>query len=295
VVPADATPAFEAAMRDALPHLFDASPSLLYQLVTMVSPVELRKRGVPVYRVVHQPGSFVVTMPNAYHAGFNTGFNCAEAVNFAPPNWIPYGTNIAEKYRASKKPLTMSHDSLLVALTKAAAAVGEESEIIGGRKRAPPPLEGARRGAAELAWRADEERRRLAVCALAVGGDDVQQKRRMNSNAEPGAIDATGVHANTTDCDCAVCNGDLWMSAIVSAAAPGVAVCPEHAEHLLMEHGCAASDLVLLYRHTPEELDELIAAAAARVPGIIEAMAEAKGRRERLQKETMPAVAVGEF
>lgn len=38
----------------------------------------LQKRGVPVYRVVHEPGSFVVTMPDAYHSGFNCGFNVAE-------------------------------------------------------------------------------------------------------------------------------------------------------------------------------------------------------------------------
>ena len=43
-VPPAATGALEAAMRDALPHLFDASPSLLYQLVTLVSPQELKKR-----------------------------------------------------------------------------------------------------------------------------------------------------------------------------------------------------------------------------------------------------------
>lgn len=29
-------------MRDALPHLFEANPRLLYQLVTMVSPMELQ-------------------------------------------------------------------------------------------------------------------------------------------------------------------------------------------------------------------------------------------------------------
>lgn len=59
----------------------------------------MQARGVPVHRLVHQEGSFVITFPNAYHSGFNTGFNCAEAVNFGPPNWLPYGTDIAEKYR----------------------------------------------------------------------------------------------------------------------------------------------------------------------------------------------------
>ena len=59
----------------------------------------VQARGVPVHRLVHQEGSFVVTFPNAYHSGFNTGFNCAEAVNFGPPDWLPYGTDIAEKYR----------------------------------------------------------------------------------------------------------------------------------------------------------------------------------------------------
>ncbi len=60
-------------MHDALPHLFDASPGLMYQLVTMLSPMELKARGVPVSRLVHEAGAFVITMPNAYHAGFNTG------------------------------------------------------------------------------------------------------------------------------------------------------------------------------------------------------------------------------
>ena len=31
-------------MRDALPHLFEHSPDLLYQLVTLVSPAQLKVR-----------------------------------------------------------------------------------------------------------------------------------------------------------------------------------------------------------------------------------------------------------
>ena len=41
-VPADASEALEGAMRDALPHLFEHSPDLLYQLVTLVSPAQLK-------------------------------------------------------------------------------------------------------------------------------------------------------------------------------------------------------------------------------------------------------------
>ena len=49
------------------------------------------------------------------------GFNCAEAVNFGPPDWLPYGTDRAQKYRGDMKPLTLSHDALLVTLVTAAA------------------------------------------------------------------------------------------------------------------------------------------------------------------------------
>lgn len=37
-------------MHDALPHLFEEDPLLMHRLVTMLSPAELRARGVPVYR-----------------------------------------------------------------------------------------------------------------------------------------------------------------------------------------------------------------------------------------------------
>ena len=54
----------------------------------MFSPHVLTAAGVPVYRAVHEAGSFMITTPGAYHAGFNTGFNIAESTNFAFCDWL---------------------------------------------------------------------------------------------------------------------------------------------------------------------------------------------------------------
>ena len=61
--------------------------------------------------------AFVFTTEILWHGA---GFNCAEAVNFGPPDWLPYGTDRAQKYRKDWKPLTLSHDALLVTLVTAA-------------------------------------------------------------------------------------------------------------------------------------------------------------------------------
>jgi histone demethylase JARID1 len=100
-VPAEAAAALDAAMRDALPHLFARDKLLLHKLITMLSPSQLVARGVPVCRAVQIPGSFVVTFPDAYHAGFNSGFNVAEAVNFAAPDWLPFGSSSVVRYRCA--------------------------------------------------------------------------------------------------------------------------------------------------------------------------------------------------
>ncbi|CAL9063549.1 unnamed protein product [Musa banksii] len=49
--------------------------------------------------VFRGPEEFVLTFPRAYHAGFNCGFNRAEAVNMAPFDWLPHGQNAVELYR----------------------------------------------------------------------------------------------------------------------------------------------------------------------------------------------------
>ena len=44
--------------------------------------------------MVQQPREFVIAKAAAYHAGFNSGFNIAEAVNFALPDWLDIANDV---------------------------------------------------------------------------------------------------------------------------------------------------------------------------------------------------------
>jgi hypothetical protein len=82
---------FERMAQDFFPDLSSQCDQFLRHKTTMISPAVLRQNDVSVYTTVQQPGEFVITFPGVYHAGFNHGFNCAEAVNFATESWIADG------------------------------------------------------------------------------------------------------------------------------------------------------------------------------------------------------------
>ena len=70
-------------MRSSAKELFESQPDLLHHIVTTMNPNVLQAHGVPVYRMDQYAGEFIITFPRGYHAGFNHGYNMAEAVNFA--------------------------------------------------------------------------------------------------------------------------------------------------------------------------------------------------------------------
>lgn len=104
---------FEAAMKEAVPELFETQPDLLFQLVTLLPPEQLKKAGVRVFALDQRAGQFVITFPQAYHAGFNHGFNFNEAVNFAPSDWEPFGLSGVDRLRDFRRQPCFSHDELL--------------------------------------------------------------------------------------------------------------------------------------------------------------------------------------
>jgi len=83
---------FERVAATYFPALRKDCKAFIRHKTTMINPYVLAKQdGITVNTCVQEAGQFMITFPYAYHSGFNHGFNCAEAVNFAQPDWIDYG------------------------------------------------------------------------------------------------------------------------------------------------------------------------------------------------------------
>lgn len=91
IVPPQGARRLEACMESFFPILRKSCAQFMRHKTVMMSPKILHARNIPFTRVWQRPGEFVVVLPKSYHAGFNTGLNCAEAVNFATPRWFPIG------------------------------------------------------------------------------------------------------------------------------------------------------------------------------------------------------------
>ncbi|GJP85744.1 hypothetical protein CLOP_g15845 [Closterium sp. NIES-67] len=200
-VPGHAAEAFEKVMRSAFPDLFSAQPDLLFQLVTMLHPMALHRAGVPIFRTVQAAGEFVITFPRSYHGGFNQGVNCAEAVNFAPCDWLPWGGLSVERYRLFRRKSILSHEEMLCVLlmNKQRGLLPGEREVAGAEVRRI--VEG-------------EQRARDAVWA-----QGTVRSARMAPHARADAI------TEEEDLECLICRYYLFLSAVVCSCRPRDAVC----------------------------------------------------------------------
>ncbi|KAL9434409.1 hypothetical protein AB3S75_029115 [Citrus x aurantiifolia] len=226
-VPGSEAGAFEKVMRSSLPDLFDAQPDLLFQLVTMLNPSVLVENGVPVYSVLQEPGNFVITFPRSYHAGFNFGLNCAEAVNFAPADWLPHGGFGADLYQQYHKAAVLSHEELLCVVAKSDL----DSKVSPYLKRELLRVYTKERMWRERLWR-----------------KGIIKSTPMGPRKCPEYV---GTEEDPT---CIICRQYLYLSAVACCCRPAAFVCLEHWEHLCE---CKTRKLHLRYRHTLAELYDL--------------------------------------
>ena len=81
----------EQLAQKLFPDMAETCFNLLRHKAVMIGPDLLKAHNIPFNKLVHEQGTIIVVFPHAYHAGFNHGFNMAEAINFALPRWVEYG------------------------------------------------------------------------------------------------------------------------------------------------------------------------------------------------------------
>ncbi|TEA26160.1 hypothetical protein DBR06_SOUSAS8510043, partial [Sousa chinensis] len=86
-VPQEYGQCLERLARELFPGSSRGCEAFLRHKVALFSPKVLKDNGIPFGRVTQEAGDFIVTFPYGYHSGYN----CAEAINFATQCWIDYG------------------------------------------------------------------------------------------------------------------------------------------------------------------------------------------------------------
>ncbi|KAH8324886.1 hypothetical protein KR074_011199 [Drosophila pseudoananassae] len=220
-VPGSCAEQFEETMKQAAPELFSSQPDLLHQLVTIMNPNILMNNRVPVFRTDQHAGEFVITFPRAYHAGFNQGYNFAEAVNFAPADWLKMGRECVNHYSMLRRFCVFSHDELVckMALEPAKLTFGiatacyiDMAEMVDTEKKLRKSL---------LEWGVTRAERR----AFELVSDDERH--------------------------CQECNTTCFLSAVACECNDKLIVCLRHYTVLC---GCAPEKHTLIYRYTLDEM-----------------------------------------
>ncbi|VDL91545.1 unnamed protein product [Schistocephalus solidus] len=91
VIPPAFARRFEAFAREHFKPEFLGCRSFLRHKSVLIHPDVLAEAGIPTRKILQYEGEIMCTFPYGYHAGFNTGLNCAESTNFALPRWVEYG------------------------------------------------------------------------------------------------------------------------------------------------------------------------------------------------------------
>lgn len=82
---------FQGYLKNKYPEAFLECPQYFRHKTILVNPYLLKEciPNIKISKIEQKQGQFVLTFGSVYHQGFNHGFNIAESVNFAIPEWLP--------------------------------------------------------------------------------------------------------------------------------------------------------------------------------------------------------------
>ncbi|KAJ7973550.1 lysine-specific demethylase JMJ18 [Quillaja saponaria] len=242
----------EEVMKKHLPELFKEQPDLLHKLVTQLSPSILKSEGVPVFRCVQNPGEFVLTFPRAYHSGFNCGFNCAEAVNVAPVDWLPHGQIAIELYRDQGRRTSISHDKLLLGAAREAVRAHWELNLL------------KKNTSDNLKWK--DLCGRSGILAKALKSRiEVECVRREFQCSSSQTLKMESNFDATCERECSLCLFDLHLSAAGCRCSPDQYACLNHAKQFC---SCSWDAKFFLFRYDISELNILVEALEGKLSAV---------------------------
>ncbi|KAF7818433.1 putative lysine-specific demethylase JMJ16 isoform X1 [Senna tora] len=245
---------FEAVRKKYLPVLFADQSNLHDNLGKQLSYTILKSEGIPVYRCVQYPREFVLIPSGAYHSGFDCGFNCSEAVSFAPLDWLFDGQNVVEIYSEQRRKTSISYDKIL--LGAARKAVRSQFEIEFCRLSTPD----------NISWKEACGRSGLLKKAFDLRIKSESLKREfLCTSLKSERMDKDYDHA-TCKRECCICLRDLHLSAVGCPCSMNKFACLNHAKQLC---SCAWSDKLILCQYEISELNTLSLALEGQLKAIL--------------------------
>ncbi|CAJ0602592.1 unnamed protein product [Cylicocyclus nassatus] len=214
---------FEKVVRELAPGV-TKQKDIFHHMTTAVNPAILLAKGVKIWTVHQNAGEFVITFPRAYHAGYNEGLNFAEAVNFAPIDWLSKGRQCVREYADVGRFCVFSHDELVLKMASSCDKLGIAMSLA------------ALDELLEISKRESQDRSRITKSGVSLS-------RREN-------FEAIADDART----CRYCNTTVFLSGL--SCAHGNTVCLQHSHHLCSK--CPISEYVLRYRYTNDELSDIV-------------------------------------
>ncbi|CBZ54889.1 hypothetical protein NCLIV_053150 [Neospora caninum Liverpool] len=128
LIPPSRAPSVERLLQS---YLSEKDPEyVLHSLTVQLPPSLFVENRIPIYRAEQKTNEFLMLWPRTFHAGFNTGFNCNEACNFAPASWLPWGRKSVSSYRNVRSTCIPFHQLLLRATSESSHTTLSASQLL---------------------------------------------------------------------------------------------------------------------------------------------------------------------
>ena len=249
----------EAKLRDAMqelvPEFVKDSPIWLPSDSTMVDPSALAECGVPVCRVVQEPGQFVIIFPGAFSSSLCTGYLIGESVFFSRHHYLDRAKQCFDLLASCKEPAMFSLERLVCGVSTDARASLES------HTRARPLLQAIvdkyvdmRNKLLQLGLKSEE---RIPLEG-GTSGSNVPKHRGKKKPTR--SMVPVQEEANM----CSHCKQEQFLGLVVEEGS-GTVLCLEHAVDKFSEHKEAIGLSKLLFRHTATELQNIVRQLADRI------------------------------